>query len=76
MITDLPAGGRMYRGGPDMDARSRDLGSDVIDLSACPLDDIRDMEIETIFPCMERFLAQISRSRGNFSGGGPPGRAD
>jgi hypothetical protein len=59
-----------------MDLPPRDLGSDVIDLSGCELEDLRAQDIESFMPSLERLLKQVYRPRDNFAGGGPPGRAD
>lgn len=59
-----------------MDPRPGDIESDVIDLNTCPLEDIRNMEIEHFLPSLDRFLGQIYRSRDNFASDGPPRRAD
>jgi hypothetical protein len=59
-----------------MDLPSRDLGSDVIDLSGCTLEDLRSRDIDSLMSPLGRLLEQVYRPRVNFDGTGPPGRAD
>lgn len=60
-----------------MNTESRDLESDIIDLSGCSVEEIRALGIEYIGAAVCRALSQVCRPRPNFSGaGGGPTRAD
>lgn len=60
-----------------MDFPSHDLGSDLIDLTICSLEDLRSLDIESFSAPRDRLLRQVYRPRGNFGGGeGGPDRAD
>ena len=59
-----------------MDQSSRDLESEVIDLTGCSLEDLRDHGIDALGSYVDIFLRQVYRPRGNFGDHNPPGRAD
>jgi len=59
-----------------MNMQSRDLESDVIDLTDCSLAELRACGIESLEPALDRLLRQVYRPRSNYGGTGEPGRAD
>jgi hypothetical protein len=53
-----------------------DVDTQLADLDGCTVDDIREMDQESLARSVEIILQQVGRPRANLGGGGPPGRAD
>ena len=65
-------------GGPKEDEASQlhHLGSDLLDLSGCSLEELRSKDRDLLARSADRVLQQVRRPRGNYGGSGPPGRVD
>jgi hypothetical protein len=60
-----------------MDSSTPDIESDLVDLSAISLDELRGCEPDTLTDSLRRLLRQVERPRPNFGGGSEhPTRAD